>query len=43
VLKELHDAIDAATLDAYGWPHGLSEEEILCRLVDLNRERSRAA
>jgi hypothetical protein len=40
VLKELHDAIDAATLDAYGWPHGLSEEEILSRLADLNRERA---
>jgi hypothetical protein len=40
VLKELHDAIDEATLDAYGWPHGLSEEEILSRLVDLNRERA---
>ncbi len=26
--------------DAYGWPHDLSDDEILRRLVDLNRERA---
>jgi hypothetical protein len=40
VLKQLHDDLDAAVFDAYGWPPELSEGEILRRLVDLNRERS---
>jgi hypothetical protein len=39
VLKELHDELDAAVADAYGWDAGLPEEEILQRLVDLNVER----
>ncbi len=39
VLKELHDELDAAVADAYGWDAGLPEEEILQRLVDLNAER----
>jgi hypothetical protein len=40
VLKQIHDDLDAAVLDAYGWPHDLSDDEILKRLVDLNRERA---
>ena len=40
VLKQIHDELDAAVFDAYGWPHDLSDEEILRRLVDLNRERA---
>jgi response regulator of citrate/malate metabolism len=39
VLKELHDELDAAVADAYGWDAGLPEETILQRLVDLNAER----
>jgi len=39
VLKELHDELDAAVARAYGWDPGLSEEEILQKLVDLNAER----
>ena len=39
LLKDLHDQIDAAVAEAYGWPVGLSDEEILERLVALNRER----
>ncbi|PKP82406.1 MAG: RNA-binding protein [Alphaproteobacteria bacterium HGW-Alphaproteobacteria-18] len=39
-LKELHDEIDAAVAAAYGWPADLSEEDILSRLVALNRERA---
>ena len=39
LLKDLHDQIDAAVADAYGWPVDLSDEEILERLVALNRER----
>ncbi len=40
VLKQIHDDLDAAVFDAYGWPHGLDDEEILQRLVDLNHQRS---
>ncbi len=40
VLKELHDELDAAVFDAYGWPASLSDEEILERLVALNHERA---
>ena len=40
VLKQLHDDLDAAVFDAYGWPHDLTDEEILERLVTLNAERA---
>ena len=40
VLRELHDELDAAVFDAYGWPATLSDEEILERLVALNAERA---
>ena len=39
VMKHLHDQIDAAVFDAYGWPRDLADEEILARLVALNQER----
>ena len=43
VLKSLHDELDAAVLDAYGW-HDLigqcaDEQTLLARLVALNLER----
>ncbi|MCA9638048.1 MAG: hypothetical protein KC420_18595, partial [Myxococcales bacterium] len=40
VLKTLHDELDAAVLDAYGWPARLSDEELLERLLALNAERA---
>jgi len=40
VLKQIHDDLDASVLEAYGWPGGLSDDEILERLVALNRERA---
>ena len=40
ILKELHDQIDAAVAEAYGWPVDLSDEDILFRLVALNKERA---
>jgi hypothetical protein len=40
ILRELHDELDAAVLAAYGWPEGLGDEEILTRLVALNKERA---
>jgi hypothetical protein len=40
VLKQIHDDLDAAVFEAYGWSPDLSEEEILQNLVDLNAERA---
>lgn len=40
VLKDIHDRLDAAVFEAYGWPADLSDEEILERLVALNKERA---
>lgn len=39
-LKQIHDELDAAVLDAYGWPHDITDEQILERLVALNAERA---
>jgi SAM-dependent methyltransferase len=41
VLRQLHDELDAAVADGYGWPADLPDEEILVRLVALNAERTR--
>ena len=41
VLKRLHDDLDVAVFEAYGWPSDLSEEQILERLVALNADRAR--
>jgi hypothetical protein len=41
ILNELHDRLDFAVSQAYGWPVDLPEEELLARLVELNRERSK--
>ena len=40
VLRALHDDLDAAVADAYGWPADLPDEAILSRLVALNAERA---
>ncbi len=40
VIHELHNKIDAAVADAYGWPVDLSDQEILAHLVALNKERA---
>jgi SAM-dependent methyltransferase len=39
ILRELHDSLDRAVFDAYGWPHDLTTDEILARVVALNAER----
>jgi hypothetical protein len=39
-LKQIHDELDAAVWDAYGWHHDISDEEILEQLVALNAERA---
>jgi hypothetical protein len=40
VLRQIHDDLDAAVADAYGWPADLTDEEILRRLVALNAQRA---
>lgn len=42
ILRALHDDLDAAVAEAYGWPVDLSEEETLARLAALNKARSEA-
>jgi hypothetical protein len=39
IIAELHDRLDAAVAEAYGWPTDLPDEEIVARLVALNAER----
>ncbi len=39
ILRELHERLDALVFRAYCWPETLSDDEILERLVALNRER----
>jgi type II restriction/modification system DNA methylase subunit YeeA len=39
-LDLAHKKLDAAVFDAYGWPHDLTDEEILERLLALNLERT---
>nr|WP_216859214.1 DNA methyltransferase [Hymenobacter citatus] len=40
VLLSLHNDLDAAVADAYGWPVDLPEAELLARLVQLNHARA---
>ncbi|MGC1377204.1 MAG: hypothetical protein WA821_13320, partial [Anaerolineales bacterium] len=40
MLDEIHTALDHAVLDAYGWPHSLSDEQILEHLLKLNLARA---
>lgn len=42
ILRALHDDLDTAVSEAYGWPANLTEEETLTRLAALNRLRSEA-
>ena len=39
-LDLAHKKLDAAVLDAYGWPRDIGDEEILERLLALNLERA---
>jgi hypothetical protein len=40
VLQQLHDDLDHAVFAAYGWPADLGDDDLLARLVALNRERA---
>ena len=39
ILIALHEELDEAVAEAYGWPTTLTDEEILDRLVSLNAQR----
>ena len=39
-LANLHNTLDAAVADAYGWPAGLADAQILERLLALNLQRA---
>jgi hypothetical protein len=41
-LDDIHKGLNTAVLDTYGWPHKLTDEEILERLLALNLERAKA-
>ena len=41
VLRQIHDELDAAVLDAYGWPQAITDNEILQNLAALSQERAR--
>ena len=40
VLKQIHEDLDAAVFEAFGWPVNLSDEDILESLMALNKERA---
>ena len=40
VLRDIHDDLDRAVAEAYGWPADLPTEDILFRLVELNAARA---
>ena len=42
-LDNLHRALDEAVAAAYGWAADLSDDEILSRLLELNRSRAAAS
>jgi hypothetical protein len=39
ILLHLHDALDIAVAEAYGWPHDLPAADIVARVVTLNLAR----
>jgi len=40
LLRKIHDDLDAAVFDAYGWSPDITDEQILEKLVALNAERA---
>jgi hypothetical protein len=41
-LANAHRVLDEAVFAAYGWPATLTRDEVLARLLDLNRQRAQA-
>jgi type II restriction/modification system DNA methylase subunit YeeA len=39
-LRDIHARLDAAVLEAYGWPSDIADAELLDRLLALNLERA---
>ena len=39
-LKQIHDDLDSAVFEAYGWQPNISDDEILEKLVALNADRA---
>jgi hypothetical protein len=39
-LEGVHRRLDHAVLDAYGWPHDVTDEHLLERLLTLNHQAS---
>jgi len=39
ILDHLHDRLDRVVAEAYGWPSDLRDEQIVDRLIELNRGR----
>lgn len=42
-LTAAHRKLDAAVFAAYGWPPGLSDDELLAKLLELNLSRAGTA
>ncbi len=40
ILREIHDDLDVAVLDAYGWAHDIDDASLLVNLGALNAERA---
>lgn len=40
LIRQHHDTIDTVVAESYGWPADLSDEDILMRLVALNKARA---
>jgi hypothetical protein len=40
LIRQHHERLDALVAEAYGWPADLSDEEVLSRLVTLNKQRA---
>ena len=40
-LDHIHTTLDHVVLDAYGWQHNLTDEQILEKLLALNLERAK--
>jgi hypothetical protein len=38
-LVQIHERLDRAVLDAYGWPHDIVDGDLLSGLFTLNLER----
>ena len=40
ILRELHDTLNALVFEAYGWPLTLTDDDVLERLVALNKQHA---